>query len=116
MSEIRFSFKFEDDIQHCGVCVAFYKAAVITAYGDKIREIEQDGKDGTVWLPEPGRVKLPPVQRPCTVGTSLIAPVLGTTLLCESHAPAISPQVSRLALGQGPLPPGLLPPGLMGRG
>lgn len=113
MSEVRFSFSDHfDGTDNCGVCVAFFKAAAITALADRIRGIEQDGKDETVWLTPPKGAKLPAMQRPVTMGSSLMAPVLGTTLLCESHAPAVSQQTSRLALGQGPLPPGLT----MGRG
>lgn len=118
MSEIRFRFSeglnFSDSgaAVNCGVCLAFFKAAVIAALGNRIGQVEQDGKEGVVWLVPPPGVKLPPIQGAVTMGTSHMAPQLGTTLLCESHAPAIAPQTSRLALGQGPLPPGLT----MGRG
>lgn len=113
MSEIRLSFgEYLPGDQQCGVCLAFFKAAVVTALADRVRELEQDGKEQVVWLTPPKDAKLPPLQEPVTMGSSLMCPVLGTTLLCESHAPAVAPQTSRLALGQGPLPPGLT----MGRG
>lgn len=113
MSEIRFTLPEPPaDSEWCGVCAAYYKAAVIDALGDKVRDVEGDGKTGVVWLTAPDGAKLPPLQLPVMTGNSLMAPVLGTTRACWTHAPAITAQQSRLALGQGPLPPGLT----MGRG
>ena len=110
MSNIRFTglpVPPPGEPEWCGACAAFYKGAVIEAQLDRVKEAEGDGKTGTVWLSPPKGADLPPLDVPVMTGTSMMAPMLGTTRLCWTHATAVGGLASRLDIGQGPLPPGL---------